>query len=108
MMLTLIMPVIGPIVSSLVIAAILWFFKLPQAIKENTKAIQDLTLIVQRLSSDVELTHLRLDENERRHDITQQIISDIIDENIDTRSISKEFSKYPTLQNFRARFRRES
>jgi len=95
------MPILGPIISALLLAAIFYWLKLPQTIKENTDAVKRLTLAMDEMLSEIERVHERLDEHQRRHEVTQQILSDITDEAIDTRQIIANFEHYPKLKNYK-------
>lgn len=95
-------------ISGIVIAFVLWASKLPQRLKENTDAVSNLTTKVNEIHEEVLKAKSQIDLNQKRHDITQKIISDIIDENIDTRKIIDDYQSYPHFRNFHLKPRRES
>lgn len=91
---------ISPIVSALILAAILYWFKLPQLLRDNTEAIKRLTEKVTDLFSDVQSAHNKIAEHQRRHEISQKLFSDILQHPVDTLHSSMDFDKYPPTRVF--------
>jgi len=99
---------LSPIISGIVLAIIIYWFKIPYLLKENTSAINLLTIRMQEIVMNIDLAHRKLDLHEKQLGISQRLFSDILDHPIDTAKIAEDASQYPHNHIFRSVKRRDS
>lgn len=89
---------LSPIASGVVLALIVWGFKLPHLLRDNTEAIKKLTDKVDVIIKDIEHAQVEIQISHRRHDVVQQVLSDVIGEAIDTKKIADDYKFYPQIK----------
>lgn len=94
-------PILTSTASAVFLAVVVFLFKLPGVLKKNTEAVEKLTGCVAELT---DMVHM----NEKRHDVADRLLSDVLHHPIDTEQISKDFSKYPPAHIFHKPKRRDS
>lgn len=89
---------LSPVLSALMISAILWLFKIPKTLLETSKTIEILTTRLSDLTISVQMLVHSCDRLEKRMDITDRVISDMIQQSYDSKIISEDKSKYPQVK----------
>ena len=90
-----ILPFITPIMTGCVLAAIIWVFKLPALLKDNTDAIRELTSKVEDLFNELDGVHRKLDHHTSQLSVQNKLWSDLLEVPVDTGKIAHDFEHYP-------------
>jgi hypothetical protein len=81
---------------------IIWIFKIPARLSENSEATKNLTKATTELNSTISGLATSLERLERRVDVTDRLLSDIVGHPIDSGVIAEDRTKYPPVKRRRA------
>lgn len=103
-----ILPLLTPILTGCVLAAIIWAFKLPALLKDNTDAIRGLTAKVEDLFNELDGVHKKIDHHSSQLSVQNKMWSDLLETPIDTGRIATDFEHYPSSAVFSRIKRRDA
>lgn len=94
--------ILAPIAANLLLIAVLYFFKVPKLFQTLADGLQTLTESVSSLKSAVEVLNQSCQSLQRRAEVTDRILSDIIGQPLDSEVVAKDGTKYPKIRKRRA------